>query len=157
VKLVTFGEPRTGNLAYAKAVEANVPFRYRVVNRNDALSNVPASVDPDNLLLTVASAERQPYFYRFAVHYKQGMESREADFELCEYPEDHNCRPLGLAADVNDHMNYFGGECEMNKLIFFEYFVVENSAFLGGFFFLAFEIFNFIGFFLFFLNFLDCF
>ena len=33
VKLVTFGEPRTGNLNYAKAVELNVPFRYRVINK----------------------------------------------------------------------------------------------------------------------------
>lgn len=56
---MTFGEPRTGNLNYAKAIETNIPFRYRVINRNDMVTNVPASVDPDNLLLTVASAERQ--------------------------------------------------------------------------------------------------
>lgn len=108
VKLVTFGEPRTGNLNYAKAIETNIPFRYRVINRNDMVTNVPASVDPDNLLLTVASAERQPYFYRYAVHYKSGMESRDASFEICENPEDHHCRPLGLAVDVNDHTSYFG-------------------------------------------------
>jgi len=108
IKLVTFGEPRTGNLNFAKAIEQNVGFRYRVINRNDMLTNIPASVDPDNLFLTVASAERQPYFYRYAVYYKSGMESRDAVYEVCEYPEDHNCRPLALAADVNDHLSYFG-------------------------------------------------
>uniref|UniRef100_A0A914LST4 Fungal lipase-like domain-containing protein n=4 Tax=Meloidogyne TaxID=189290 RepID=A0A914LST4_MELIC len=108
VKLVTFGEPRTGNLNYAKAVELNVPFRYRVINKNDIVTNIPQSVDPDGLLLTLGGAERQPYFYRFAVHYPQGMESREADFLVCEYPEDHHCRPLPMAVDTSDHLSYFG-------------------------------------------------
>jgi hypothetical protein len=35
VRLVTFGEPRTGNYLYAKAIEKNLDFRYRVVNKND--------------------------------------------------------------------------------------------------------------------------
>ncbi|KAH7703852.1 lipase [Aphelenchoides avenae] len=106
VKLVTFGEPRTGNYRYAKAIEQNLNFRYRVIHRNDIVTNIPASMDPDNLLLSVASAERQPYFYRFAVHYNNDM-SRGTKFTLCEYPEDHHCRNLALAVDVNDHFTYF--------------------------------------------------
>jgi len=39
VKLVTFGEPRTGNFKYAKAVEQNIGFRYRVINRNDMVGS----------------------------------------------------------------------------------------------------------------------
>lgn len=35
IRLVTFGEPRTGNVAYAKEMEKFVPFRYRIVKRND--------------------------------------------------------------------------------------------------------------------------
>ncbi|CAD5235197.1 unnamed protein product [Bursaphelenchus xylophilus] len=106
VKLVTFGEPRTGNYLFAKAIERNLNFRYRVVHRNDAVSNIPASMDPDNLLLSVAAAERQPYFYRFAVHYDNEME-RDDTFDMCELPEDHHCRNLAMAADINDHMTYF--------------------------------------------------
>lgn len=37
VRLVTFGEPRTGNVAFAKEMEKHVPFRYRVVKKNDAV------------------------------------------------------------------------------------------------------------------------
>ena len=37
VKLVTFGEPRTGNYLFAKAVEQNLNFRYRVIHQNDAV------------------------------------------------------------------------------------------------------------------------
>ena len=46
------------------------------------VTNVPQSVDPDGLLLTMAGAERQPYFYRFAVHYPHGMDSRDAEFTV---------------------------------------------------------------------------
>ena len=35
IRLVTFGEPRTGNVAFAKAVEDTLKFRYRVVHRDD--------------------------------------------------------------------------------------------------------------------------
>ncbi|KAI6206114.1 Lipase, class 3 family-containing protein [Aphelenchoides besseyi] len=108
IKLVTFGEPRTGNYLFAKAIEKNLNFRYRVIHRNDALTNIPASVDPDNMFLSVASAERQPFFYRFAVHYDNDMTREEDQFELCEHPEDHHCRNLALAVDVNDHLTYFG-------------------------------------------------
>lgn len=38
VRLVTFGEPRTGNVAFAQAVEENVKVRYRVVHRGDPVS-----------------------------------------------------------------------------------------------------------------------
>lgn len=40
VKLVTFGEPRTGNYLFAKAIEQNLSFRYRIIHRNDAVSDL---------------------------------------------------------------------------------------------------------------------
>ncbi|KAE9550727.1 hypothetical protein FO519_006061 [Halicephalobus sp. NKZ332] len=106
IRLVTFGEPRTGNFLFAKAIETNLKFRYRVVNGNDIVTNTPASMDPDNLFLSVASSERQPFFYRFLVHYKNGMK-RNSEFKLCSYAEDHNCRNLGMTLDTNDHTTYF--------------------------------------------------
>ena len=39
IRLVTFGEPRTGNYLFAKAMEKNLKFRYRVVNKNDIVKN----------------------------------------------------------------------------------------------------------------------
>uniref|UniRef100_A0A914YNN2 Fungal lipase-like domain-containing protein n=1 Tax=Panagrolaimus superbus TaxID=310955 RepID=A0A914YNN2_9BILA len=111
IRLVTFGEPRTGNYLFAKAIENNLKFRYRVVNKNDIVTNIPASMDPDNLLLSVASAEKQPYFYRYLVHYEFGM-TRDASFKICENSEDHNCRPIALAADMNDHLTYFNVKAE---------------------------------------------
>uniref|UniRef100_A0A1I7XC88 Lipase_3 domain-containing protein n=1 Tax=Heterorhabditis bacteriophora TaxID=37862 RepID=A0A1I7XC88_HETBA len=42
VRLVTYGEPRTGNVAYAKEVEKHVPFRYRVIKKNDMVKRLPS-------------------------------------------------------------------------------------------------------------------
>lgn len=38
IRLVTWGEPRTGNVAFAKEIEQLIQFRYRVVKKNDAVS-----------------------------------------------------------------------------------------------------------------------
>ncbi|KHJ89877.1 triacylglycerol lipase [Oesophagostomum dentatum] len=38
LRLITFGEPRTGNVAFAQAIEKYVKFRYRVVKGDDFVS-----------------------------------------------------------------------------------------------------------------------
>lgn len=40
------------------------------------MTNIAQSVDPDGLLLSVASAERQPYFYRYAVGFYLSFENK---------------------------------------------------------------------------------
>ncbi|CAI4229361.1 unnamed protein product [Auanema sp. JU1783] len=107
VRLLTFGEPRTGNTAYAREVEKYVPFRYRVVHRNDAISNLPGSADPNTPLMTSSMFDRQPLFYRHLVHYDNKME-RGDKFKICELSDDHGCRNLAMAADFQDHFTYFG-------------------------------------------------
>ncbi|VDM41149.1 unnamed protein product [Toxocara canis] len=107
VRLVTFGEPRTGNVAFARAVEENIKFRYRVVHRNDLVTNVPTSMDPAGVFVTTAIAERQPHFYRHLVFYDNDMK-RGDTFDVCDLSEDHSCRNLAAANNILDHTNYFG-------------------------------------------------
>uniref|UniRef100_A0A0N4ZRR4 Lipase_3 domain-containing protein n=1 Tax=Parastrongyloides trichosuri TaxID=131310 RepID=A0A0N4ZRR4_PARTI len=107
IKLVTFGEPRTGNYLFAKAIEKTLPFRFRVIHRNDIVTNIPSSIDPDGAILTTAGLAQQPHFYRYAVHYNNEM-NRDDKFEFCSTPEDHKCRNLAGTIDINDHFNYFG-------------------------------------------------
>ncbi|VDK55282.1 unnamed protein product [Anisakis simplex] len=99
VRLVTFGEPRTGNVAFARAVEENVRFRYRVVHANDLVTNLPTSMDPAGLFVTTAIAERQPYFYRHLIHYDNEMR-RGDTFEVRNLinfiPSFIVCRMTGL-------------------------------------------------------------
>ncbi|KIH68794.1 triacylglycerol lipase [Ancylostoma duodenale] len=106
VRLVTFGEPRTGNVAFAKEIEENIQFRYRVVKKNDFITSIPRSVDPTTSLVTATLFERQPLFYRYLVHYNNDMEKGD-DFSVCELSDDFGCRNTNLAYDLSDHQNYF--------------------------------------------------
>uniref|UniRef100_A0A8R1TPG2 Lipase_3 domain-containing protein n=1 Tax=Onchocerca volvulus TaxID=6282 RepID=A0A8R1TPG2_ONCVO len=106
VRLVTFGEPRTGNVAFARAVEENVQFRYRVVHRGDPVTNMPATVNLAGLLLSPTVAERQPYFYRYLVFYDNDMKPGSL-FNTCTLSEDYACRNLALSSNALDHINYF--------------------------------------------------
>lgn len=107
IRLVTFGEPRTGNVAYAKELEQFVDFRYRVIKKNDAVTNLPASADPNTPLITASMYQRQPLFYRYLVHYDNQMNFGQG-FKICGMSDDHGCRNLALAADFSDHVSYFG-------------------------------------------------
>ncbi|EFO26830.1 lipase [Loa loa] len=106
VRLVTFGEPRTGNVAFAQAVEENVKVRYRVVHRGDPVTNMPATINPIGLLLTPTIAERQGYFYRYLVYYDNDMK-QGSSFSVCTLSGDYACRNLLLANNPLDHTNYF--------------------------------------------------
>ncbi|XGW11107.1 hypothetical protein V3C99_012535 [Haemonchus contortus] len=123
LRLVTFGEPRTGNVAFAREVEENVPFRYRVVKKNDFVASIPRSVDPATSLMVATAFERQPLFYRFLVHYNNNMKKGDS-FKICEYSDDFGCRNTNLAFDMNDHSSYFdidvetfiAGKCDRTQL-----------------------------------------
>ena len=41
IKLVTFGEPRVGNTAFASTVENLVPYAFRVIHADDIIPHVP--------------------------------------------------------------------------------------------------------------------
>ncbi|PIO75590.1 hypothetical protein TELCIR_02352, partial [Teladorsagia circumcincta] len=122
LRLLTFGEPRTGNVAFAREVEENVPFRYRVVKKNDFVTSIPRSVDPATSLITATAFERQPLFYRFLVHYNNNMKKGDK-FKVCELSDDFGCRNTNLAFDLSDHQSYFHVDvdefitekCELDK------------------------------------------
>ncbi|VDN04644.1 unnamed protein product [Thelazia callipaeda] len=107
IRLVTFGEARTGNVAFARAVERNIRFRYRVVHRGDLVTNIPANIDSNGILVTRAVAERQPHFYRFLVYYDNDMKPGSS-FKKCNLSEDYACRNLPFTNNALDHLNYFG-------------------------------------------------
>jgi hypothetical protein len=59
VKMVTFGQPRTGDQDYAEAHDSLVPYRFRVVHNKDKVPHLPWQVYPTD----------QPYHHRFEVWY----------------------------------------------------------------------------------------
>ncbi|CAO4380070.1 unnamed protein product [Caenorhabditis nigoni] len=103
VRLITFGEPRTGNIAYAKEIEENVPFRYRVIKRGDPVPNMPAPLNP--AVLTAAQYNRQAMHYRYLVHYDNNMGKGDV-FNVCSVADDLGCRNTALS-NLADHTSYF--------------------------------------------------
>uniref|UniRef100_A0A914CCW1 Fungal lipase-like domain-containing protein n=1 Tax=Acrobeloides nanus TaxID=290746 RepID=A0A914CCW1_9BILA len=41
IKLVTYGQPRVGDLAYANYIDSTIPFAYRVVHKDDMVPHLP--------------------------------------------------------------------------------------------------------------------
>ncbi|KAH7700453.1 class 3 lipase protein [Aphelenchoides avenae] len=96
IKLYTLGQPRTGDSAYANAINSLVPEAYRVVNSRDLVPHVP------------------PYglvgykHHKNEVWYSFGMSSG-ARFQQCASDGFIGCsNPDALNVNVLDHINYFG-------------------------------------------------
>ncbi|VDP48186.1 unnamed protein product [Heligmosomoides polygyrus] len=105
IRLVTFGEPRTGNVAFARAVEKYIRFRYRVVKGDDFIASVPRSPDPSTVI-GGSLFYRQPLFYRYLVHYNNKMQ-KDDQFVICGLSDDYGCRNTHKSFSMADHTSYF--------------------------------------------------
>ncbi|WKY15858.1 hypothetical protein Q1695_000943 [Nippostrongylus brasiliensis] len=110
IRLVTFGEPRTGNVAYARAVEKHIRFRYRVVKGDDFIASIPRSPDP-SAIITGPLFYRQPLFYRYLVHYDNKMKKNDP-FIVCGLSDDYGCRNTHRSFNMQDHSSYFNVDRE---------------------------------------------
>uniref|UniRef100_A0A914UQS5 Fungal lipase-like domain-containing protein n=1 Tax=Plectus sambesii TaxID=2011161 RepID=A0A914UQS5_9BILA len=99
VHLMTFGQPRVGDISYAQIVEENVAYRYRVVHEHDIVPHIPPEI-PDGVV-------DSPIHHRFEVWYDNDM-SYGSPFILCFQPEDLHCSSAHLDLSVFDHLSYFG-------------------------------------------------
>ncbi|KAH7693818.1 Lipase [Aphelenchoides avenae] len=96
IKLYTLGQPRTGDSAYANAINQLVPESHRVVNSRDLVPHVP----PYGLL--------GYQHHKSEVWYSLGM-SNGASFQQCTSDGLTGCsNPDVLNANVLDHITYFG-------------------------------------------------
>uniref|UniRef100_A0A914QUM1 Fungal lipase-like domain-containing protein n=1 Tax=Panagrolaimus davidi TaxID=227884 RepID=A0A914QUM1_9BILA len=94
IKLVTFGQPRTGDESYAALVDLLIPYAIRVVHRDDIVPLIP----PGFL-----------YGYRHhksEVWYDNDMSINDT-FQECDEDESNQCRDGKFAFDIKDHDKYF--------------------------------------------------
>uniref|UniRef100_H2WB14 Lipase_3 domain-containing protein n=1 Tax=Caenorhabditis japonica TaxID=281687 RepID=H2WB14_CAEJA len=95
VKLVTYGEPRTGNKDYAHAHDAQFAYSYRVTHNRDIVPHVPN----EGFL--------GYYHNKYEVYYRETMKSG-AKFTICDGDEDDKCSDgLWITTSVDDHLHYF--------------------------------------------------
>ncbi|XGW14646.1 hypothetical protein V3C99_000711 [Haemonchus contortus] len=95
IKLVTFGQPRTGDNVFAKAHDAQIPYSYRVVHAHDIVPQSP----PDGY--------RNYRHHKSEVWYNNNMTT--ADYVVCYADESMTCSdqvPL-LDLTFRDHHRYY--------------------------------------------------
>ncbi|GMT36423.1 hypothetical protein PFISCL1PPCAC_28683, partial [Pristionchus fissidentatus] len=98
IRVVTFGEPRTGNGEYSATMAANIPNMHRVVHLNDVVVHKPWAM----------------WGYKHTqqeIYYDNDMSDFSA-FVACNdsEEEDLNCsdRDSFLKRNVGDHITYYG-------------------------------------------------
>ncbi|CAJ0580479.1 unnamed protein product, partial [Mesorhabditis spiculigera] len=98
VRLVTFGEPRTGDMDYAKAHDAVVKYTYRLVHQHDPVPHLPAKF-LDNLF-------DNPFHHRYEVWYQNDMNPGAA-YTVCDRADDDACSNSVTNQNIQDHLHYF--------------------------------------------------
>ncbi|KAI6243517.1 Lipase-3 domain-containing protein [Aphelenchoides fujianensis] len=96
IKLVTFGQPRTGDTDYASAHNLRLPRSYRVTHHRDIVPHVP----PENF---------ESYFHHESeVWYPQSMNAGDS-FVVCNEAENANdCSDKQwFDVSISDHLHYF--------------------------------------------------
>lgn len=99
VKLVTFGQPRTGDLPYAQAHDNFVDYHYRIVHKHDLIPHMPQRAY-DNLF-------DSPFHHRYEVWYNNNM-AVGSSYQLCLRADDDACSNSVSNTNTDDHNLYFG-------------------------------------------------
>ncbi|KAL3096531.1 hypothetical protein niasHT_028944 [Heterodera trifolii] len=82
IRFISFGQPRTGNLEFARHFDSLLPHKYRVVHSEDIIPRLPPK-----LLL---NDEHSLFHHRYEVWYNNDMTTGSA-YELCESADGIQC------------------------------------------------------------------
>ncbi|KHJ84936.1 triacylglycerol lipase [Oesophagostomum dentatum] len=96
IKLVTFGQPRTGDKNYAAAVEKEVPYAFRITHAHDPVPHLPL-------------IDQQGFFHhKTEAFYNKGM-AAGAHYSVCyDMGESTFCSDKNLLdTSIKDHLHYF--------------------------------------------------
>ncbi|VIO96141.1 Uncharacterized protein BM_BM3683 [Brugia malayi] len=111
IRLITFGEPRTGNRDYAFVHDTLVPASFRIVHRGDLVPHLP------NCLINLRTFECSsrfgfgPYHHGLEVWYPENMTGTPPHRVCLGQPlnEDKTCSDgYYRHYTINDHLFYFG-------------------------------------------------
>ncbi|RCN29372.1 triacylglycerol lipase [Ancylostoma caninum] len=97
LKLITLGQPRTGDKVFAKNHTATIDYSFRITHWRDVVPHIP-------------SFDERPagyYHHMTEVFYKKGMPPK--DYIICKEYEDFKCSDgLWVHTSVANHKEYFG-------------------------------------------------
>ncbi|KAK6033135.1 triacylglycerol lipase [Ostertagia ostertagi] len=96
IKLVTFGQPRTGDKDYAAAVEKEVPYAFRITHAHDEVPHLPL----ENL--------EGYYHHKTEAFYNKGMGTGAHYYVCYDMGESTFCSDGNLLdTSTKDHLHYF--------------------------------------------------
>lgn len=79
IRLMTFGQPRTGDVRFAEAIEHYLPYHFRIVHKNDIITSLPwKMLAHSNGRIQTTS----PYHHRYEVWYDNDM-STGSEYQVC--------------------------------------------------------------------------
>uniref|UniRef100_A0A1I7ZCH7 Lipase_3 domain-containing protein n=1 Tax=Steinernema glaseri TaxID=37863 RepID=A0A1I7ZCH7_9BILA len=123
VKLVTFGQPRVGNVDFAMKHDELVPYSFRVVHRLDVVPHLPACKKVkdrtnrrDDSKPCNPNSKKKAYHHGTEIWYPTGMGEGAKYYECLGEPknEDFDCSD-SLSFEfskydtyISDHRHYFG-------------------------------------------------
>uniref|UniRef100_A0A7E4UPD6 Lipase_3 domain-containing protein n=1 Tax=Panagrellus redivivus TaxID=6233 RepID=A0A7E4UPD6_PANRE len=94
ILLVAFGQPRTGNQAYADAIDRLVPNTWRVVHRGDLVTQLPPK------------GFKGYWHHGTEVWYNNDM-SEGSPYKVCPKDDSNDCSDSLLWYNAEDHGTYF--------------------------------------------------
>ncbi|CAJ0582758.1 unnamed protein product, partial [Mesorhabditis spiculigera] len=94
IRLVTLGQPRTGDAAWAKWHDTNVPYTLRITHSHDMVVHVPV--------------ELMGYSHHMSEVFFKGDMGSGATYTLCEADDSKSCSDGNLTdLSINDHLHYY--------------------------------------------------
>ncbi|CBZ39491.1 Fungal lipase-type domain-containing protein [Caenorhabditis elegans] len=96
IKLVTLGQPRTGDYAFATWHDATFPYSFRIVHHRDIAAHIPPMEGQDEL-----------FHHRTEVWYNNNMTIGQP-YQLCAEADGLYCSNRNLDYSGEDHVWYFG-------------------------------------------------
>lgn len=116
--LITFGQPRVGNILYARAHDRLVPNSFRLVHRYDIVPHLPYCYQqlfrPHNCIPLLGHG---PFHHGTEIWYpSEDMEPHHSLYVICDrqpFGEDKQCSNAHiLHLQVRDHLAYFGKDVD---------------------------------------------
>ncbi|CAB3409061.1 unnamed protein product [Caenorhabditis bovis] len=97
IKLLTVGQPRTGDYDYALWHQNTFPYSYRVVHHKDIVPHIPPQYEPD---------DDRMYHHRTEIWYNNNMEVG-SEYHVCQEADGFHCSNQQLDTSNEDHMHYY--------------------------------------------------
>lgn len=94
LKMITFGEPRTGDKAFADTVDSLVPYSFRVIHKKDIVPHIPLN------------GMEGFHHHKNEIWYDNDMST--ATYKECDAQESPFCSDSHLDYMIADHHHYYG-------------------------------------------------